>query len=111
MHETIKFDPNVHPIRLPFYQDFAYEGWSSLILGFRTTDGPFTAQLQSAQVNSVFNNDLCNFDGDIAEHEMCGIEGSGPDPIGPIRRFNAFTGNIYFESVMYEYNCNCSSFL
>jgi len=99
INDTITYSPNVHPIQLPFFEDFAYEGWSSSILGYRTPDGPFTAQLQSAHV-SIFNNNLCNFYGSIDEHEICGIDGSEPYESGSIRRYDAFTGGAW---IVYEY--------
>ncbi len=92
LNSTITFNPNIHPIRLPFYEDFSYEGWSSYILGFRSPDGPSMPHLQAA-LTSVFDNRLCNFV--VAEHEICGIEGSEPYESGTIRRFNSFTGNTF----------------
>lgn len=101
MNGTITFNPNVHPIRLPFYQDFAYEDWSSLILGFRTPDGPSTPHLQSAEA-SILNNNLCNFGlSDVTHaHEICAIDGGESNQSGPIRRFNAFTGKIFFRKLI-----------
>lgn len=95
MNGTMTFNPNIHPIRLPFYQDFGYEGWSSLILGFRLPDGPSRPHLQSAEV-SIFNNNLCDLSGRIDDHEICAIDGGEPHQ-GPIIRFNAFTGKIIFS--------------
>ncbi|XP_037040519.1 coagulation factor X-like [Bradysia coprophila] len=98
MNSTITFNPNVHPIRLPFYQDFDYEGWSSLMLGFRSPDGPSTPHLQSMEA-SIFNNNQCDFDSDFADHDICAID-SGELYQGPIRRFNSFTGGAW---IVYEY--------
>lgn len=97
MDETITFNPNVHPIRLPFYQDFAYDGWSSLMLGFRSPVGQSTPHhLQSDQA-SIFGNNLCHFAGNVADHEICAIDGGEPSQSGPTRRFNTFTGKSHFH--------------
>lgn len=105
MNSTITFNPNIHPIQLPIYPDFAYEGWSSIILGFHTPDGPSTPHLQSALAN-IFENNLCNF-GSSADHDICAIEGSEPYQSGSIRRFNGFTGKRFFSCIQSTFVSHC----
>lgn len=91
---TITFNPNVHPIRLPFYQDFDYEDWSSVIVGFQSPVGLTRPHMQSAQA-SILNNNVCSFDGrNMADHEICAIDGSEPYD-GSLRRFDSFTGKTF----------------
>lgn len=106
LHETLSFNPNIQPIRLPSHDNFSYEAWSAHILGYQIPNGVLSAQLQSAQT-SIFNNSLCNFYGNIADHEICGIEGSDPYN-GAIRRFNGFTGNTFMQNIRRRFNFCCS---
>jgi len=98
LHETLTFNPNIQPIRLPSHQNFTYEAWSSYILGFDIPSGIYRSYLQSAHA-SIFNSSLCNFYGVIDAHEICGIDGSEPYQ-GSIRRYNGFTGGAW---IVYEY--------
>jgi len=104
MNETITFNPNLHPVRLPFYVNFSYEGWSSFILGYRLPTGPSMPHLQAAAVG-IFENSLCNLYGNIADHEMCGIEGS---ETGSGIRFDGFTGGAWLVN---EYSDECFVFM
>lgn len=93
LHETLTFNPNVQPIRLPSAENFSYEAWSSYILGFRVPPGPADAQLQSVHT-SILNIGLCNLVGNpVHDHEICAVEGGDPNGSGPVMRFNAFSGN------------------
>lgn len=96
LHESLTFNPNIQPIRLPSHENFSYEDWVSYILGFDTQDGPFSAQLQSANAN-IRNNSLCNFSGNTADHEICASEGSPSLDEGPLIRRNGFTGDDYWS--------------
>lgn len=98
LRETLTFNPNIQPIRLPSNENFSYEAWSTHILGFQTPVGSFSAQLQSVHT-SVFNNSLCNFSDYIADHEICGNEGSDINGSGPIKIFDAFTGNTFLQKI------------
>lgn len=89
LHETITFNPNIHPIRLPSSGNFDYVGWSSLQLGFESVAGIFFAYSQSAET-TILNNNLCNFD--PGDHEMCGVNGGDTLEFGLVR-LNAFIGN------------------
>ncbi|XP_037027374.1 uncharacterized protein LOC119068073 [Bradysia coprophila] len=93
LHESLIFNPNVHPIRLPFYQNFYYEGWSSLVLGYGSLSSEtYAAQLQSVHT-SITNNSLCNVA--IDEHEICGIESREPNETDA-----GFSGGAW---IVYEY--------
>lgn len=91
LHESLNFNPNIQPIRLPSHKNFLYEHWASYILGFYEPRGPFTGQLQSANAN-ILNNSLCNFSGNTADHEICANDNSPPYNTSLIR-WNGFTGD------------------
>lgn len=92
LHESLTFNPNVQPIRLPSAEKFSYDAWSSYILGYQTPgSGPFSAQLSSVHAR-ILNNELCNFNGNAPDYEMCGSDGGDPRESGPIMRFNGFSG-------------------
>lgn len=69
------------------------------MLGFNSPGPPsieFFWYLQSA-LTSIFDNSQCNFNGNIADHEICGrIEGSLYGHIS-VSYFNGFTGIHSFE--------------
>lgn len=93
---TITFNPNIHPIRLPFYRDFDYVDWSSTILGFFSPDGPLRPHLQSAAA-SILNRNLCDFGYSITtDNDLCALDGGEPAD-RPVVRYNGFTGNFFFE--------------
>lgn len=94
LHETLIFNPNVQPIRLPSHRDFSYKEWSSYTIGFRTL--PLLLQLQSAHI-SILNNSLCNLPDYIADHEICGIADGDPRQDGPEIRFEVFTGTAVHD--------------
>lgn len=92
LHESIKFNPNVQPIRLPSHGNFSYDGWSSYRLGFVTPGaGLFSAQLTSIHT-SILDNGLCSFNGNASDFEICGSDDSEPNESGPIMRVDAFSG-------------------
>ncbi|KAG4077419.1 hypothetical protein HA402_002846 [Bradysia odoriphaga] len=80
-HETLTFNPNIQPIRLPSPENFSYEAWSSYLLGFDLSSGNAIAHLQSTQA-SILNNSLCNFHGIIHDYEICATDGSERFDVG-----------------------------
>jgi len=95
MHETIEFNPSVQPMRMPFYVDYRYEGWSSLILGFQLKFNNYE-YLQSVNV-SILSNSLCTFEGRrIADHDICCIDSTEPSSGVPAIR----SGGAW---IVYEY--------
>jgi len=99
--ENITFNPNVQPIRLPFYQDFSYDGWSSQILGFPSSPGGISMpRLQSVEARFLSNN-VCEFDFSFFgiytadDHEMCSIDGRETTESGAIRLLDSFTGGAW----------------
>lgn len=99
LHESLIFNPNIQPVRLPSNKNFTYEAWSSYVLGFRAPEGPSLTHLVSIHT-SILNNELCNFVGLPApDHEICGLEGNDTSESGPIQIFNGISGIKILQKV------------
>lgn len=93
LHETLTFNPNVQPIRLPTHGNFTYLDWSSYQLGHGSLLGGYHSWLQSMHT-SILNNNLCNFAGGVTpDYEICGMNSGGAYD-GEVQRFDSFIGKF-----------------
>ncbi|KAJ6649507.1 putative thiopurine S-methyltransferase [Pseudolycoriella hygida] len=95
-HETLTFNPNIHPIRLPAPGNFSYEGWSSFATGFNRP-GPVLNAVKQFSSISILRNDECNFFNNLTDYDMCTLD-LGPETESPSF---TFTGGAW---VAFEYD-------